>query len=283
MARRFPTIKTTAFGLFLLLISGCTSMATNRLAGNLSSAMLNQSDPEIVRSGAPAYLLLLDSLIADDGDDPALLFAGARLYSAYGGGLVSDTARRKGLADKALDYASRGLCQSQPDICAAMDKPFIEFEPNVLKVDSWDIEGLYVFGTSWAGWIQANLDDWNAIAELPKIEAVLQRVIDLDPAYEAGRAHLYLGVIRTQLPPALGGKPEIGRKHFELAIRYSKGKDLMAKVEFARRYARLLFNQELHDHLLHEVIAANPSVPGLTLSNVIAQRQAREMLNDDYF
>ncbi|MEG7523529.1 MAG: TRAP transporter TatT component family protein [Chromatiales bacterium] len=258
-------------------------MATNRLAGNLSSAMLNQSDPEIVRSGAPAYLLLLDSLIADDGDDPGLLFAGARLYSAYEGGLVNDTARRKGLADKALDYASRGLCQSQPDICATMDKPFTEFEPNVLKVASWDIEGLYVFGTSWAGWIQANLDDWNAIAELPKIEAVLQRVIDLDPAYEAGRAQLYLGVIRTQLPPALGGKPEIGRKHFELAIRYSKGKDLMAKVEFARRYARLLFDQELHDHLLHEVIAANPSVPGLTLSNVIAQRQAKEMLNDDYF
>ncbi|MBL3528585.1 MAG: hypothetical protein JMN27_14025 [gamma proteobacterium endosymbiont of Lamellibrachia anaximandri] len=244
--------------------------------------MLNQADPEIVRSGAPAYLLLLDSLIADD-DDPALLFAGARLYSAYGGGLVSDTARRKGLADKALDYASRGLCQSQPDICATMDKPFTEFEPNVLKVGALDAEGLYVFGTSWAGWIQANPDDWNAIAELPKIEAVLQRVIDLDPAYEAGRAQLYLGVIRTQLPPALGGKPEIGRKHFELAIRYSEGKDLMAKVEFARRYARLLFDQELHDHLLHEVIAANPSVPGLTLSNVIAQRQAKEMLNDDYF
>lgn len=70
-------------------------MATDRLAANLSNAMLNQTDPEIVRSGAPAYLLLLDSLIEEDPDDQSLLYAGARLYSAYAGGLVTDPNRQK--------------------------------------------------------------------------------------------------------------------------------------------------------------------------------------------
>ena len=37
--------------------------ATNEMAENLSAAILNQDDPETVRDGAPAYLLMLDSFI----------------------------------------------------------------------------------------------------------------------------------------------------------------------------------------------------------------------------
>lgn len=270
-------------GLLLLLLAGCVSMATDRLAGNLSNSMLNQADPEIVRAGAPAYLLLIDSLIEDAPNDSGLLFAGARLYDAYGGGLIKDPERQKGLADKAFEYASRGLCRTQPDICRLKGKPFTEFTPVLAGMGRPDLQGLYVFGSSWAGWIQANRDDWTAVAELAKAEAVLQKVVDLDPAYEQGRAQLYLGVIRSQLPPSLGGKPEIGRQHFEQAIEFSEGRDLIAKVEFARRYARLVFNQELHDELLQQVITANPVAPGLTLSNVLAQQQARELLADEYF
>jgi hypothetical protein len=59
----------------------------------------------------------------------------------------------------------------------------------------------------------------------------------------------------------------------------------MAKVEYARRYARLMFDRELHDRLLQEVLAADPVYPELTLSNVLAQRQAKELLQsaEDYF
>ena len=59
----------------------------------------------------------------------------------------------------------------------------------------------------------------------------------------------------------------------------------MAKVEFARRYARLVFDRPLHDRLLNEVLQAPANVPGLTLSNTLAQRSARELLKsaDSYF
>jgi hypothetical protein len=57
------------------------------------------------------------------------------------------------------------------------------------------------------------------------------------------------------------------------------------KVEFARGYARMLYERELHDRLLDEVMAADPNVPGYTLTNVLAQRDADDMLAsaDDYF
>lgn len=282
-ACRRPPIATLLYGLFLLSIGGCVSMATDRLAANLSNAMLNQTDPEIVRHGAPAYLLLLDSLIEESPDDQGLLYAGARLYGAYAGGLVSDPQRQKSLSQKALDYAGRGLCQQQPGICERSQHPFESFVAALDKVGTDDIEGLYLYGTSWAGWIQARTDDWNAIAELAKAEALLQRVVSVEPGYENGRAQLYLGVIRSQIPPALGGKPEIGRRHFEQAIDYSSGRDLMAKLEYARHYARLVFDKTLHDELLNEVIQADPVQPGLTLSNIMAQQQAELLLKDDYF
>ena len=108
-------------------------------------------------------------------------------------------------------------------------------------------------------------------------------MVEREPGYELGRAQLYLGVIRSQVPPTLGGNPERGREHFEAAIEYSQGHDLIAKVEFARHYARLVFDQPLHDRLLNEVIEADPVYPGLTLSNVMAQQQAASLLQENYF
>jgi hypothetical protein len=94
-----------------------------------------------------------------------------------------------------------------------------------------------------------------------------------------------MGILKTLLPPALGGKPEEARAHFEKAIEMSDGKDLSAKVEYARGYAKLLYERELHDRLLTEVLDADPHWNGLTLMNVIAQQDAVALLEeaDDYF
>ncbi|MCM2356079.1 MAG: TRAP transporter TatT component family protein [Arenimonas sp.] len=53
----------------------------------------------------------------------------------------------------------------------------------------------------------------------------------------------------------------------------------------AEYYARLLFDQELHDRLLAEVLAADPVEPGFTLMNVLAQQraQALQASGRDYF
>ena len=271
--------------LILATLAGCTSFAskTEKMAGNISRAMLNQDDPEIVRTGAPAYLLLLDGMIEGAPNDRALLMAGARLYSAYASGLVKSTIRRERLSTKARNYARRALCGTQPAICINETKPFKEFAPYIDKIGQTNLKALYTYGTSWVGWIQAHSSDWGALADLSKVEYIMQRVITLEPEHDRGRAQLYLGVMNTQLPPAMGGKPEVGKAHFEQAIKYSNGRDLMAKVEFARRYARLVFNQSLHDRLLKEVLDAKPAEPELTLSNILAQQQAKELLADDYF
>lgn len=266
-----------------ILLAGCASVATERMAGHLSMAMLNQTDPEIVRSGAPAYLLLVDTLIADAPDNPQLLLAGSRLYGTYAGGLVQDPERSLGLTSKSLEYARRAMCEENDNLCAVLDAPFPDFAVELQDTDTDDLDCLYVYSTALVGWIEARSDDWNAVAALPKAELMLQRVVDLEPGFERGRAQLYLGGLQSLRPAALGGKPEQAKAHFQQAIQYSDGKDLIAKVEYARRYARLVFDQALHDRLLNEVLQADPIQPGLTLSNVIAQREANALLQDEYF
>lgn len=277
----------------LLLITtsvslGCASImnsATSKMADNLSAAILNQNDPETVRAGAPAYLLLIDSLIEDNPDDPGKLATGAKLYSAYASIFVTDKERAQRLAQKSMDYATRALCLHNQPLCEAYTQPFVVFAPVLAQTGIADVPMLYMFGSTWASWVQINSGDWNSIADLPKINAMMQRIVTLDEGYEQGGAHLYLGVFASQLPPSLGGKPELARQNFEQAIALSHGQNLMAKVLFARHYARLLYNRELHDRLLNEVLAAQAEAPGLTLINSLAKQEAKSLLDsaDAYF
>ena len=140
-------------------------------------------------------------------------------------------------------------------------------------------------GSAWAGYIQQNTSDWNAVAELGRVEAIMARIVALDEGYQYGQAHMYLGVLNSILPASLGGKPEQAKAHFEEAVLLSDGKNLLAQVLYAEKYARLVFDRELHDSLLNEVLAADPDVHGLTLQNTYAQQQAEALLADadDYF
>ncbi len=189
------------------------------------------------------------------------------------------------MSGKARDYARRALCLEKPLVCEVDTGPYTELVPVLDTLDYEDLPALYAYALSWALWIQTHGSDWGAVADLPKVEAMLKRVVALKNDYENGQPHLYLGIISSQLPPAMGGKPEEGRREFEKAIALSDGRNLMAKVEYARHYARLVFDRDLHDRLLKEVLAADPNYPGLTLSNVLAQRQAKELLasGSDYF
>ncbi|MGH8107192.1 MAG: TRAP transporter TatT component family protein [Arenimonas sp.] len=272
-------------------VSGCASIvgkATDTFAQNLGNAVLNSEDPATVRDGLPAYLLLLDGLIAGqkpgDKSNAGVLLAAGQLNGAYAGNFTQgDAVRAQRLSKKSMDYVRAAVCLSDAELCLALDKDIDAFIGTVNKDTNTAL--LYALASSWAGFLQSNSEDWGAIADLPKVEALLMRVVALDPNFERGLPYVYLGVINSLRPEALGGKPETGRAYFEKAIAISDGKNLFAKTALAQYYARLVFNQELHDKLLNEVIEANPKASGYTLINTLAQDQAKQLLasGKDYF
>ena len=282
----YPMLKRFKNGVVLfglLSLSACVSVSD--MADGLGQAMLSQDDPQTVRDGAPAFLLLLDGLVQSDPEDAATLMAGAKLYAAYAAVFVDDEARLKRMINRARDYSRRALCEELPTLCAVADSPFEVFNATLRHIDDDDIAVLHTYAVIWVAWIKANRTDWNAIADLAKVKAVMQRVIALDEGYDRGSAHLYLGLLNTLLPKNLGGNPDLARQHFERAVELSKGRDLMVKVHYAERYARLVFDKKLHDHLLHEVLQAEASEPGLTLLNTLAKEKAQQLLasGKEYF
>lgn len=296
MSHRMPVLRAGALLLAACatLLGGCASLvqkAGDRFADSLGAAILDNEDPATVRDGLPAYLLLLDSLVLAPADgskataaSPAMLYAAATLNSAYAGNFAGDDkVRAARLAGKGFGYARRGVCLEDAPLCAVIDggaEPFAA----VVATDT-HVDALYTLAASWAGFLQANSEEWGAIADLPKIERLLVRVVELDPGHDHGQAYVYLGVLNSLRPEAVGGKPALGREYFEKAIALSGGRNLYAKTLFAQYYARLVFDQELHDKLLNEVLSANPIAPGFTLTNTLAQERARKLLESgkDYF
>ena len=289
---RMNSLPRLKAGLILLVgavsVSGCASIissAASNFADNLSTAVLNQTDPETVQDGAPAYLLLVDSLLEGSPDNPSLLAVASQLYASYGAIFAHDPERAKRLTERARTYATKGLCEAYKPSCGWRGLPFEEYEKSLAGLRPRQSESVYAYGVSSLAYIRAHSDDWNALAELPHIEALLNRYLQIGDPESPGSVYMYLGILATLRPPALGGEPEKGRKYFEQAIEVTHGVDLAAKVEYARGYARLMYDRELHDKLLGEVLAADPVVSGYTLTNVMAQRDATALLAsaDDYF
>jgi hypothetical protein len=271
-----------------LASGGCTTIISGVSQGftdNLSSAILDSEDIQTVRDGAPAYLLMIDGLLEGSPNDAGLLSTAARLNSAYAGAFVEERERSRRMHAKALTLARRAVCAEIDNGCDLEKMDVAAFQVWLSERDEDEVDLLYGLGSTWAGWMQVNSDDFNAIAQLARVKALMQRMVELDETVDDGGAHLYLGVFETLFPPAMGGKPELGRTHFEKAVELSEGKHLLTKVMYAESYARLVFDRELHDRLVDEVLGANPRVKGLTLINIVAQGRARSLMEtaDEYF
>lgn len=276
-------VAALAFGVWVSLqgCSGLIASQTGKMADSLSSAIYNSDDIESVGQAIPTFLVLIDGMIESSPDNADLLVTGAQLNDAYAGVFVEDAQRAQKLSSKSMDYAWRAMCAHDKAYCDWPELGHEEFKVAVAGLDAKDLPYAYTLGVSWLNWIRNNSDDWNALAQLARPEQVLNQVLVLDDEYENGMAHLYVGALATLLPPALGGKPEEGRRHFERAIEISQERNMMAKVVFAEQYARLVFDRELHHQLLTEVVDGDPDIEGYVLLNTVAQQEAHRLLADE--
>ena len=287
-AWRYPLVKSKCLILIFAVsvLNGCAGLVsgmTGKMADDLAYTILNSDDIDTVKEGLPAYLLLIDSFLRGSPDNQSLLLAASALNGSYS--IFADGERASLLTKKSLTYALHAACISNNELCNLRSQTYEEFQRTVDKTGIKDVPVTYATAVAWTGWIQANSDDWNAIADLAKVKYLLERVIVLDETWENGGPHLYMGGLETIFPKAMGGNPEKGQGHFLKALSLSDEQYLMTKVVYAQQYARLIFDQALHDRLLKEVLSADPVVEGMTLTNKIAQAQAEELLasSDDYF
>ena len=282
------SLKFVAPMLILSLLSACSSITNwvgSKVSDNLTLAVMNSEDIWVIEHGLPAYLIMVDAMIEANPNNVAMLLSGARLNGSFATAFVTDVARQKVLVNKSLRYAMRAACLDIKWMCDVRTMPFDLFEQNLANMRKKNLATAYGLASAWAGYLQINSDDWHAVAELPRVKAMMTWVAQRDPALDGANPYMYLGVFESLLPPAMGGNPDLARDHFEKAVALRGEDNLYIKVMYAEFYTRLVYDRELHDQLLAQVLEAEIAVAGLRLQNEIAQIRAQELLQeaDEYF
>ena len=273
--------------LSLVVLSGCTSLVITPLVDPLTQSLQQQTDLELVCDGTPALLLMIDGLVTSDPASTKLLLTGTQAYTAYTSALTEcgKPDRAAQVSDRAREYG-RSLLFNLPGFKDNLAKPLTDFTRSLATYDRCDVPSLFWGAMGWATWIRYQEGSPAAVADLPKIEQIMLRVVELDEGFYYGGAHLFLGAYYASRPQMYGGKPEESRRHFERALQLSKRQFLLVQVTYAETYARMVFDRALYTSLLQEVLDFPlESKPELALSNSIAKRRARKLLDlaDEYF
>ncbi len=245
-----------------------------------------QSDVALVRQGIPSYLMLIDGMIQSNPGKKDLLLAGAKAYASYAAVLEEDEQERaEHLNEKAKKYALQAL-EWTPPFQDSLGKPLDVFQKRLEQTEKKDVPTLFWVANIWGSWIASSTETAEAMADLPWVEALIDRVLRLDPGYYYGGAHLFKAILSSARPEAFGGNLKKAEAHFQKAREYGQGKFLMTDVYYAQYYARQILNRELFVNTLKRVLESPPGAePDLTLSNTLAQRRARRLLAqaDEFF
>ena len=285
-----------AVALLLVALPACGAkkMATNIIAEISTDGMVaveSEEDVAFARQAAPPLIKTLEVLRYGNIRDARALVLLSLSYGQYAFGFLEEDMLRH--APGSADYKA---ARTEADlfyrrgreygiaalVARGMDKgfaaPFPEFRKKLASFGKKDAPALFWTAFNWAGYLNLHLDDPAEIAELPRIEAMIDRVIELDPGFFYGSAHAFKGVFASMRPAMLGGKPEEARKHFERAMQIAPDY-LMTKVLFAQYYARQRQDAALFSSMLSEVLAADAAaMPNQRLANELAKRRAKILL-----
>lgn len=246
---------------------------------DMLAALQAEPDPVQGREAAASLLVLLEGYIRADPDNADLRRAAAQAYGSFAFGFLE-----KEEPDRARNFYRRGrdhglhALRATPGFARALSGDLSLFKKALNDLGREELPLLFWTAYCWSGWVNLSRTNPDALADLPRTEAMMARALAIDPGYFYGGPELFFGVYYASRSPLMGGNPKKAREHFERAIAASGGKFLMAKVLYARFYAVQSQDKKLFTKLLTEVENAPPNLlPDQALANAIARQRAREL------
>ncbi|NOX87596.1 MAG: hypothetical protein GXO77_01115 [Calditrichaeota bacterium] len=273
------------FALVLLTLNSCSLRRMmvrefTPVLENGMSAFYEESDLEIAEKALASNLKLLEGLLKSDPQNERLRLLLAQGYAGYALAFAEDTdaARARLFYLRSRNYAQSVLLKNAK--IAAQWKGSIEsFKKALQKTDKGDVPALFWTGFPWAGYINLSFDNPGALLDLPRVEALMERVKQLDSTYFYGAVYLFFGSIYGQRPRLLGGNPEKAKQCFEQNFKITGGKFLLSYVYAAKYYAAKVLDEELFDEYLEKVMNTPLDVlPEARLLNQIAKQKAKRLL-----
>ncbi|MEK6571408.1 MAG: TRAP transporter TatT component family protein [Bacteroidota bacterium] len=269
----------------VIFLAGCSIQtialrSTGALVDYGLEAINEESDLPLAEQSIASNLKLLEGLLKGDPENAHLLLLASRGYSSFALGFAEDDSPERGRVFylRARDYGLRILTQRN-GFAQAWDKDLDSFQQALSALNADDVPAIFWTANGWGNYIRLTLTEPAAIADLPKVEALLRFVLEKDETYFFASAHLAMGTLLGSRPKLLGGNPEKAREHFERCLEITTGKFLMAYVYYAMAYAVQTQNKELFSSLLHKVDDASLDVlPEQRLANSIAKKKAEKLM-----
>jgi predicted anti-sigma-YlaC factor YlaD len=277
--------------------SGCSvkRMAVNKIGNALAGSgttFASDDDPELVKAAVPFSLKLMESLLNQNPRHQGLLLAACSGFTEYAYAFVQEDAdetedkdqaaaeemrgRARRLYLRAHNYGLRGLEVRHKGFEKALrTNPKTAVTVATMK----DVSLLYWTALSWAAAISLSKDNPDLIAEMPLVEAMMDRALALDEAFDYGAIHAYLITYEMSRPGGTGDPAARSRQHFERALALSGGQQAGPMVSFAEAVCVQKQDLKEFESLLHQALAINPDAkPEWRLANLVMQRRAKWLL-----
>ena len=282
----------------VMAVTGCSfkRMAVNKLGNALAGSgttFASDDDPELVKAAAPFSLKLMEGLLEENPRHEGLLFATSSGFAQYAYAFVQQDAdemeakdvaaaaelrsRARRLYLRARNYGLRGL-----EVQHAGFEKALRANPKaavrVAKVK--DVPLLYWTAVSWAAAISVSKDNADLIGDLPKVEALIDRALELDESFDHGAIHSFLITYEMSRAGGEGDPAARARRHFDRAMALCNGQLAGPLVALAESVAVQKQDADGFKSLLDRALAINPDAwPESRLVNLVMQRRARWLLS----
>ncbi len=300
---RTGTNRLRALLILLLLAwmdgSGCSLLrrsALNQVATAVAGSgttFASDEDPDLVKAAAPFSLKLMESLLAEAPQHQGLLTAAASGFTQYAFAFVQEDAdeleardlvaaealrtRARRLYLRAHSYGLRGLEVEHPGFPNAL---LANPRAAVRAATTADVPLLYWTAIAWGAAISLSKDNPELVAQIPAMEALIDRALELDESYDRGAIHTFLVTYEMSRQSAPSDPAARAREHFDRAMALSEGKNAAPLVALAEAVAIRQQNVKEFESLLNRALIINPDAnPDTRLLNLVMQRRARWLLS----
>ncbi|MDH3600202.1 MAG: TRAP transporter TatT component family protein [Candidatus Tectomicrobia bacterium] len=265
-------------------------------------AYARETDLELATPALAANVKFIEALLETEPQNAILLLYAAQGLGTYAYAVVEGqmmTARQQATPDAAmharragqfyrrgLDYGLRLLSHYHADWQHALSVDLPVLNAHLQQLPTEAAPALFWTAFCWGGMLNLSRDALDTIVALPRFEAMLTRLLQLDEHYFYGAPHLLLAVHYASRTPALGGKPEQARQHFARAETLSQTRLLLAPLLEAQYYAVQIQDRDLFKARLQHILDAPETLfPEQALLNAVAKQRAAFLLQriDDLF
>jgi len=275
----------------MFLFEGCIqTIALRSMGGILDNGLASfneESDLQLAHEALGSNLKLIEAMIKSDPENEQFLIFAAQGYQAYGLAFCEDDSveRARVFYLRGKEYGMRVL-RKKKHFREAVNGDLTRFREALKSFSKDDVPAIFWTAFCWGSYINITRTDMVGLADLPKVNALVEFVAEKDSSYYHGSAFLFLGTMEATTPKVLGGNPGKAKSYFEKCLAINEGKFLLTQLYYARSYAVQNLDRELFESLLKQIEDASIDVlPEARLANVIAKQKARKLLAraDDLF